>query len=332
MSKPKVAVIGTGGTISSIADDSLEVLDYPETGRKMEPAEAIARVPEARRFAELDPLTFRSVGSTNITPRDWVELAELIMRAVGDDQSLSGFVILHGTATLEETAYFLHLVLKTDRPVIVVGAQRPASALSSDAGMNLVAAVRTAAAAEARGKGVLVVLNDEILSARDATKTSTYRLQTFRSPDLGLLGHVDGDGVYFYHTPLRRHTLNTAFRTDELTELPRVDIAYSHAGADGTAIEAFIAAGARGIVSAGLPPGLTAPLEREALEKAAQSGVIVVQSSRAGSGRVARRAYLKSHGMVGADNLNPQKARILLSLALTRTRDVEEIQDMFDTH
>jgi L-asparaginase len=332
MSKPKIAVIGTGGTISSLADDSLEVLDYPETGRKVEPAEAIARVPEAARFAELDPLPFRSVGSTSIAPSDWIELAQLIMRTAGDDPGLYGFVILHGTATLEETAYFLHLVLKTNKPVVLVGAQRPASALSSDAGMNLVAAVRTAAAAEARGKGVLVVLNDEIHSARDVTKTSTYRLQTFRGQDFGLLGHVDGDGVYFYRAPLRRHTLDTTFRVEDLSELPRVDIAYSYAGADGSAVDAFVAAGACGIVSAGLAPGLTTPLERAALERAARTGVIVVQSSRAGGGRVAPRAYLKSSGMVGADNLNPQKARILLSLALTRTGDAAAIQQLFDTH
>jgi L-asparaginase len=332
MSKPTIAVIGTGGTISSLADDSLEVLDYPETGRKMEPADAIARVPEAARFAELDPLPFRAVGSTRIAPRDWIELAQLIMRSARDKPRLRGFVVLHGTATLEETAYFLHLVLKTDKPVVLVGAQRPASALSSDAGMNFVAAVRTALAAEACGMGVLVVLNDEIHSARDATKTSTYRLQTFQSSDAGPLGYVDGDGVYFYGAPRRRHTLDTAFAVDDLPELPRVDIAYSYAGADGCAVDAFVAAGARGIVSAGLPPGLTAPPERAALERATQAGVVVVQSSRAGSGRVAPRTYLKSHGMVGGDNLNPQKARVLLSLALTRTRDAGDIQELFDTH
>jgi L-asparaginase len=332
MRKPRIAVIGTGGTISSISQHSLEVLDYPETGRKMEPAQSVERVPEAARFADLIPLSFRAVGSTKIAPLDWIELAQLIMRTTRHEPDLSGFVILHGTATLEETAYFLNLVLKTDKPVVIVGAQRPASALSSDVGMNLVAAVRTASDPQAVGKGVLVVLNDEIHGARDATKTSTYRLQTFRSRDFGLLGHVDGDGVYFYRTALRRHTLHSAFDIEGLAELPRVDIAYSYAGADGCAVEAFVAAGARGLVSAGLPPGLTAPLERAAFEAAGRAGVMIVQSSRAGSGRVARRTYLKENGMIGADNLNPQKARILLSLALTRTNDAAEVQTFFDTH
>ena len=184
----------------------------------------------------------------------------------------------------------------------------------------------------ARGRGVLVVLNDEVHSARDTTKTSTYRLQTFRSRDFGLLGHVDGDGVYFYRAPLRRHTLDSAFDIDEITGLPRVDIAYSYAGSDGCAVDAFVAAGARGLISAGLAPGLTPPLEQTSMERAAQAGVLIVQSSRAGSGRVARRAYLKNNGMIGADNLNPQKARVLLSLALTRTSDAEEVQELFDTH
>jgi L-asparaginase len=332
MSKPKIAIIGTGGTISSMADDSLEVLDYPETSRKIEPREAIQRVHEAARFAELLPLSFRAVGSASIAPQHWIDLARLIMETAHDDPDLHAFVILHGTATLEETAYFLNLVLKTDKPVVLVGAQRPPSALSSDAGMNLVAAVRTAVAPDARAKGVLVVLNDEIHGARDATKTSTYRLQTFRSRDFGLLGHVDGDGVFFYRAPLRRHTLDTVFHIEDLAQFPRVDIAYSYAGADGSAVEAFVGAGARGIVSAGLAPGLTAPLERTALERAAEAGVVIAQSSRAGGGRIARRTYLRSHGMVAADNLNPQKARILLCLARAQTGDGDAIQEIFDTH
>ncbi|GGE38209.1 L-asparaginase 2 [Agaricicola taiwanensis] len=327
--KPRIAIIGTGGTISSLGTHSLEVLDYPEVSRKMEPDEAIERVPEAAQFADLTPLPFRAVGSTKIGPQDWIELANLIKTNAAE---MDGFVILHGTATLEETAYFLHLVLKVDTPVVVVGAQRPASALSTDVGMNVVSAVRTACSEDARGKGVLVVLNDEIHSARDATKTSTYRLQTFQSRDFGLLGHVDGDGVYWYRQPLRAHTHASAFDIKDITSLPRVDIVYSYAGCDGVAVDAFVAAGAKGLVSAGMAPGLTSPVERIAFEQAAKSGVVVVQSNRAGSGRVARRTYLKDKAMVGADNLNPQKARVLLSLALTKTNDPDEIQRLFQTH
>lgn len=327
--KPRIGIIGTGGTISSLGTHSLEVLDYPEVSRKMEPDEAIQRVPEASQFAELQALPFRAVGSTKIGPVDWLELVRLINSHAA---SVDGFVILHGTATLEETAYFLNLVLKIDKPVVLVGAQRPASALSTDVGMNLVSAVRTACSPDAHGKGVLVVLNDEIHSARDATKTSTYRLQTFKSRDFGLLGHVDGDGVNFYRAPLRKHTLDTVFDVTGLDALPRVDIVYSYAGCDGCAIEAFVAAGAKGLVSAGMAPGLTAPLERAAYEEAVKKGILVVQSSRAGSGRVARRTYLKDNGMIGADNLNPQKARVLLTLALTKTEQADEIQQMFETY
>lgn len=327
--KPRVAIIGTGGTISSVSHSSLDVLDYPDSGTKLEPAELLARVPELALFADGLAVPFRSVGSTRIGPSDWLDLARAI---AGLGPEIAGVVILHGTATLEETAYCLSLVLKDERPVVLVGAQRPASAVSQDGSMNLVSAVRTAIAPEARGLGVLVVLNDEIHAAREVTKTSTYRLQTFRTPDMGLLGHVDGDRVALYRRPLRRHGAASRFDLDALARFPRVDIAYSYAGADGVAVEAFVAAGARGLVSAGLAPGIPAPLEQDALDRAATAGIVVVQASRAGSGRVARRATLREKGMVGADNLNPQKARILLALALTQTSDPDEIQRIFDTH
>ena len=326
---PLIAAIGCGGTISSLGRDSTDVLDYPDFGVKLPIEEVVGRYPEIAHVADMVPVPFRSVGSTAIGPPEWLELAGIVHQLAAERPKLAGFVIPHGTATLEETAYFLHLVLKTDKTVVVVGAQRPASALSSDAGMNLLGAIRTAAAPAARGLGVLVALNDEIHSAREATKTSTYRLQTFRSPDFGLLGHIDGDGVQIYRRPQRRHAPDTEFDIAGLAGLPRVDIAYSYGGADATVVDALLAAGTRGIVSAGLAPGIATPLERAALERARDAGVVVVQSSRAGSGRVALRRYLDLAGMVAADNLNPQKARILLMLALARTRDVGEIRRMF---
>jgi L-asparaginase len=330
--RPVIAAIGCGGTISSLGRDSTDVLDYPDFGTKLPIDEVLGRYPEIAKVAEMLPVPFRSVGSTAIGPPEWLELAATIDRLAAERPELAGFVIPHGTATLEETAYFLNLALKSDKTVVVVGAQRPASALGSDAGMNLLGAVRTVSAPAARGLGVLVVLNDEIHSAREATKTSTYRLQTFRSPDFGLLGHIDGDGVQIYRQPRRRHAPDTEFDIAGLASLPRVDIAYSYGGADGTVVDALVAAGARGIVSAGLAPGIPAPLERIALERARGAGVIVVQSSRAGSGRVALRRYLDEAGMVAADNLNPQKARILLMLALTRTTDIIEMRRMFTVY
>ena len=326
MAKPRILVIGTGGTIASVGADSLDVLDYPDYGTRLEMAAVLARVPEVERFAAVRAVDYRAVPSSAIGPADWLALARLVAAQAGD---ADGFVITHGTSTLEETAYFLDLVLTIPQPVVLVGAQRPISAVGSDAPMNLVAAVRTAAAPAASGLGVLVVLNDEIHAAREVSKTSTYRVQTFRTPDFGALGQVDGDGVQIYRHPVHRQA--GGFDVAALAALPRVDIAYSYAGADGAAIDAFVAAGAAGIVSAGFAPGLTAPDELAALRRARASGVVVVQSSRVGSGRIAPRRSLRAEGFIGADNLTPQKARILLALALTRTRELAAIEAMFAT-
>ena len=230
---------------------------------------------------------------------------------------------------MEETAYALNLTAKVKVPIVVVGAQRPASALSTDAGLNLVNAVRTAACPEARGMGVLVCLNDEIQAAREVTKTSTARLQTFRSPDFGVLGQADGDSINFYRKPLRRGAPDTEFDIRTLDALPRVDIAYSYAGNDGAATRAFIAAGAKGIVAAAFAPGMLAPVEMEAMKAAVAAGVVVVISSRAGSGRTFASSKIVSAGFINADNLTPQKARILLALALTKTSDPTAIKKMF---
>src|SRR6266550_3105485 len=305
---PRIAVIGTGGTISSLGASSLDVLDYPDFGQKLSCEALLDRFPETRLVAESVPVTFRQVGSTAIGPADWLELRALIHRTAGEDPGLAGFVIPHGTATLEETAFFLNLTLGINRPVVLVGAQRPASALGTDAGMNLVNALRVAGSAEARGKGVLVLLNDEIHAARDVVKTSTYRLQTFRSADFGALGHADGDGVHFYRSPLGAHMPDTPFTALELAALPRVDIIYSYAGADGALVDAAVAAGARGLVSAGFAPGSPTPEQRAAFERAAQSGVVVVQCSRAFSGRVAPRRRLRESGILAGEDLSPQKA------------------------
>src|SRR5437867_12920052 len=255
MALPRIAVIGTGGTISSIGASSLDVLDYPDFGQKLTCEALLDRFPETRLVADPVPVTFRQVGSTDIGPRDWIEIRALIHRIARDQPAVAGFVIPHGTATLEETAFFLNLTLATPQPVVLVGAQRPASALGTDAGMNLVNALRVAGSAEARGLGVLVVMNDEIHPARDVVKTSTYRVQTFRSIDYGALGHVDGDGPHFYRAPLKAHTPDTPFAAREIAALPRVDIIYSYSGADSALVEAAVKAGARGLVSAGFAPG-----------------------------------------------------------------------------
>jgi L-asparaginase len=332
MAKPKVAFIGTGGTIASLGRGPLDLQDYGSLGEMMHAEEILAKWPVVHQVADVIAVKYRNVPSTAVDFADWKALAALCRQLPIDHPGLDGIVIGHGTATLEETAYFLNLTVKTPVPVVIVGSQRPSSALSSDAGMNLVNAIRVAASPEAHGMGVLVLLNDEIHAAREVTKTSTLRLQTFRTPDFGVLGHADGDAVVFYRQPVRRRAPDTEFDISDIDALPRVDVSYSYAGADGTAVRAFAAASARGIVSAGFAPGFSTPGEAEALKRAVEQGIVVVQSTRAGSGRTFQTSRLKANGLLIADNLNPQKARILLSLALTRTQDAGEITRIFRTY
>jgi len=332
MPLPKVAFIGTGGTMASLGRGPLDIYDYGAAGNVMHADQILAKWPETALVADVIPVRYRNVASTAIAFADWKALAALCQQLVADHPDLAGIVIGHGTATLEETAYFLNLTVKVPVPVVVVGAQRPSSSISSDAGINLVNAIRTAASPEARGMGVLVVLNDEIQSAREVTKTSTSRMQTFRSADFGVLGHADGDAVVFYRQPIRRRAPDTEFDIATLDAMPRVDIAYGYAGGDGVAVRAFMAAGAKGIVSAGFAPGGTSPAETEALHEAQKAGVIVMQCTRAGSGRVPPTTRLTQSGLLLADNLTPQKARLLLSLALTVTSDPSEVTRIFRTY
>lgn len=330
---PKVVVIGTGGTISFDGRHGLDTYEYVEFGVRHDIGDVLARFPALDGLAEIQPVSFRRLSSSAVSPRDWIDLAVKIDELASGPNAPAGIVVTHGTATLEETAYFLNLVLKTTLPVVLVGAQRPKNALGSDAGPNLVNAVQLAVSEEARGLGVLALLNEEIQAAREVTKASTHRLETFRSPDLGMLGYVDADGrVAIYRQPARRHAPDTEFDIAGLETLPRVDIAATYAGADAAAISAFVAAGAEGIVLSSVAPGLATPEQQEALRAARAKGVTVVFSSRAGSGRVLRRASMRETGIVAADNLNPQKARVLTMLALTVSRDPERIQQMFDIY
>jgi L-asparaginase len=329
---PKVAVIGTGGTICSIGTGPFDILDYGANETMLHADALLELFPEVRQLAEVIAVPFKAVPSPNIDFADWKAIVLACDRLVAEHPDLAGIVILHGTASLEETAYMLGLTVKVDVPVVVVGSQRPASALSTDAGMNLANAIRTAASPQARGLGVLVLLNDEIHAARDVTKTSTFRLQTFRSPDFGVLGHADGDAVVFYRKPVRRAAPDTEFDVRNLDALPRVDIVLAYTGSDGTAARAFIAAGARGIISAGFAPGFPGPADFDVLKQAAGAGVVVMQSTRAGSGRTFKGKRLRDAGFLVSDNLTPQKARLLLALALTVTDDPAEIERIFLTY
>ena len=330
--RARIALIITGGTIDSLGVDRLDMAWYIEAGKRLDAGELMARVPELASVANVEEVPFRRLPSQSIGDRDLLDLVALIHRLF-DEKRADGIVITHGTNTLEETAYFLHLTLKRDKPVVLVGSMRPPSALSADGDLNLLNAVRVAAAPAARGLGVLVVLNETILSARDVTKTATYRTDTFQARDLGPLGYADNDGrVLIYHRPARAHTTKTEFDISGLEALPRVDIVVSYLGADGAMIDVAVASGARGIVSAGTGAGRPTPGEEAALVRASAAGTIVVQATRVGSGRTVSSPGLRRKGWSAADNLQPWKARMLLALALTRTTDVAEIQRMFDTY
>jgi len=331
--KPKIAVIGTGGTITAMSSlGSLDLIEYGNAGTMLEADQLVALYPQVNEVAEVISIRFKAVPSPAIYFPEWKALVLAAEKAVAEHPGLAGIVILHGTATLEETAYALSLTAKVDVPIVVVGAQRPSSALSSDAGLNLVNAIRTAASPEARGLGVLVLLNDEIQAAREVTKTSTGRLQTFRSPDFGALGHTDGDRISFYRRPVRRAAPDTEFDIRTLDALPRVDIAYSYTGDDGTATRAFVAAGAKGIIAAAFAPAMLVPAEFAAYKEVIAAGVVVVLATRAGSGRAFASRPMREAGLISADNLTPQKARILLALALTQTSDPERLREIFATY
>ncbi|MBI3325731.1 MAG: asparaginase [Nitrospinae bacterium] len=327
--KPLVYVIGTGGSISFIGGERTDFINYSYADRHYSIDELLERIPEVQAIARIRAEQFLNVGSPDITLTHWLELARRINRVLRDDPAVAGIAITHGTATLEETAYFLNLVIKHDRPVVITGAMRPPTALSTDADLNLLDTVRVAACPEARGKGVLVVLNNEIQAAREVTKTNTYRLETFQTADFGFLGYADADQqVVFYRAPTRPHTSQTEFDVEGLTELPRVDIVYAYTGADDLLIRALVDADVPGIVAAGLGSGGSPPAFMQGLRTARTRGTVVVVSSQTGSGRVVPTRRFQEEGWVVADNLTPKKARVLLMLALTVTRDLREIQRM----
>ena len=327
--KPRVYLIGTGGSISFIGDFRTDYINYSYRNRHLTIEQMLENIPEAQAFAEVLPEQLVNVGSANITPAHWLQLARRINDIFALDQGASGVAVTHGTATLEETAYFLNLTVKDRRPVVVTGAMRPPTGMGTDADLNLLDCIRVAAASHSAGRGVLTVLNNEIQAARDVTKSNSYRLETFRSGELGCLGYADSDEeVVFYRNPSRTHTAESEFDVTDLEELPRVDIAYAYAGADGLVINALADAGVKGIVAAGLGGGSSSPEFMAALKGARERGIPVVIATHTGNGRVMRTRRFVEDGYIAADNLAPKKARILLMLALTKTDDAGEIQRM----
>ena len=258
----RIAVIGTGGTISTPGRHDLDLHEYGEFSRPMQVDKLLERFAALLAGYDLLPVRLCAIDSVEMDPHLWLELHRCITATVSGDPSVAGVVVTHGTSSLEETAYFLQLSLKVRVPVVLVGAQRPPHAASSDAGMNILNAVRVALAPAARDSGVLVVMNDEVLSARDVTKSANFSLHAFRVPDHGMLGSVDADGhVAMYQRPLRRHAPDTEFLLDGLDVLPPVEIVYSYVGASGQTVTALVEGGCKGIVFAGMPPGRAAPAQ-----------------------------------------------------------------------
>lgn len=329
--RPTIRLLLGPGTLPAQGLDRLDLLRYAPfvSGRPaLSGQELLTAIPEIATQANVvvDDDNPHPIATYEDLRRLALRAAELLRRP-----DVDGLVHVQGTNSIEETAYFFNLVLRTEKPVVVTGAQRPFTALSSDGALNLYNAIRVAAAEEARSMGVLVVANDEINAARDVTKTNTYRLHAFRSRDLGILGYADADRVVFYRKPTRRHTSATAFDLSGISRMPAVDVIYAHVGARPGLARAAVNQGAEGLVVAGTGAGSAAELRKE-LATIAAAGIPVVRSARVGEGRVIRDDNWQEPGMIAADTLNPQKAAILLSLALTRTRDADEIQRLFDEY
>ncbi len=323
-SPPKVALLTTGGTIQSKGDDRLTLFEYG-AGR-VSPSELLADLPELKPIAQLEVTEISNVGSPSVNTSILLSLAKNLNQLLARED-IVGAVVTHGTGTLEETAYFLHLTVRYSKPVVVVGAMRPFTAISRDGPFNLYNAVRTAATPEAAGKGVMVVLNDTIHSARFVTKGHTYHVETFVSREMGPIGFVDSDRVVFYRNLVTRHTHRSEFMVDHLTELPQVNVVYGHQEASAAPIHALVEDGAQGIIIADSSPAFP-----KAILSAQAAGVVIVQSDRKGAGRVVLSARSAARQVVTSDSLNPQKARVLLRLALTQTSDPKEIQRMFQEY
>lgn len=316
---PLVVVLATGGTIANTPSGRLHA------------GEVADAIPALRTVARLEVEELVRVASSAIGVEHWLSLARRVNERLVEPE-VKGVVVTHGSNTVEETAYFLGLTVKSEKPVVLTAAQRQFTTLSSDSPRNFLQAVRVAASDEARGKGALVVANDVINAARDVSKNISTRLETYSSRDMGVLGFVDDDRVTFYRAPVKQHTLATPFDVLRVPKLPRVDIVYTYAGADGALIEAAVAQGAEGIVVAGFPTGVATPVMDEAIRRVVARGVAVVMTNRGGMGRVMDKRREEARPLIWGDNLTSVKARILLMLALTTTRDRASLQEHFETY
>jgi L-asparaginase len=325
---PNIVIVATGGTIAGSGSSSTTTVGYKAA---TVPVQAlIDAVPELKKIAAVRGEQLFQIASQNITNDLWLKLGKRVNELL-QQSDVDGIVITHGTDTLEETAYFLNLVTKSAKPVVIVGAMRPSTALSADGPINLYNATLLAGSKEAVGKGVLVCLNDQINAARDVTKTNTSTADTFKSPELGVLGYIQGSRVAFYRSPARKNTANSEFDLSGVEKLPTVEIAYGYASVSRTAVDALAASGVDGIVYAGVGDGNPSGVTEQALADARSKGIFIVRSARVGNGIVARNNEVDDdkRDFVVSDTLNPQKARILLTVALTKTKDTKELQRIF---
>ena len=325
--KPNLVILATGGTIAGAAASGTQ---SGYTSGAVTIDAMLAAVPGIDKLATVKGEQISNVGSQDMSFDILLKVAKRI-NELAKQGDVDGFVITHGTDTMEESAYFLNLTVKTDKPVVMVGSMRPSTAVSADGPLNLYNAVAVAADSGAKGRGVLLVMNDQVHAAHSVTKTSTTSVDTFMSPIGGLAGTTAYGKTEWYNSPTWPHTTKSEFDVANVTKLPRVDVIFMAADASPDLIDASVAKGAKGIVIAGVGNGnMNKPLV-DAAEKAVKAGVVVVRSSRVPTGLVGRNVELDDDklGFVASDELNPQKARILLSLALLKNRSNSELQQLY---
>jgi L-asparaginase len=327
---PTVVVLATGGTIAGAAESDVQA-GYSSGQVGVE--QLLNAVPQAKKLANMTGEQISNIGSQDMNDEVWIKLATRINEILARPD-VAGVVITHGTDTIEETAYFLNLVIKSKKPVVMTASMRPSTALSADGPLNFYNAVAVAADKDAAGRGVLVVVNDWIHGASSLTKTSTTAVQTFLSPQSGLIGTVAYGIPEWYRGPVGKNTMNSDFSVDKSTVLPRVDIVMGYENMDGKIIDAAAASGAKGLVIAGVGNGNMTASALKTLGAQAKKGVVSVRSSRVATGQVGRNVEVNddSVGTVASLGLNPQKARVLLRLALLKTKDPKVIQRYFDEY
>jgi L-asparaginase len=325
-----IAVVATGGTIVGAGESAV---GSKYASAKIDINQVIKTIPNLDAIADVHAEQLMQVASQDIGNCDLLKIAKRVNELLAK-RSVHGVVVTHGTDSMEETAYFLNLVVKSKKPVILVGAMRPSTSLSSDGSLNLFNAVALASSDAAYDKGVLVMMQDKIFAARDVTKASTINVAAFEATNSGAIGYVNYGKVEIYYSSLRAHTSKTEFNVKKLESLPKADIIYSHSSFDSSVVDYLVESGSKAIIVAGVGDGNVNKSTLEALSKAAKSGVIVVRSARTGSGAVIANSEINDDelGFVVADNLSAQKARILTILALTKTSDVKKIQKMFERY